>query len=59
MWALEFRELTEEDYADALVHGLLDKYSEYYTAEEYEKIMDIGILKERIDELKNKYGSSK
>ena len=32
----EQRSLTEEDYADALVKGLLDQYSEYYTAEEYQ-----------------------
>ena len=31
----ELRELTEEDYADALVNGLLDQYSEYFTKEEF------------------------
>ena len=34
----EQRSLTEEDYADALVKGLLDQYSEYYTAEEYQAL---------------------
>ncbi len=34
----EPRTLTEEDYADALVKGLLDQYSEYYTPEEYQII---------------------
>ena len=34
----ETRSLTEEDYADALVKGLLDQYSEYYTEEEYQAI---------------------
>lgn len=34
----EQRSLTEEDYADALVSGLLDQYSEYYTPEEYQAI---------------------
>lgn len=31
-------ELTEEDYADLIVEEFLDKYSHYYTKEEYEKI---------------------
>ena len=56
----EKRELTEEDYADALVHGLLDKYSEYYTAEEYEKIkaeskgahMGVGVILYGLEVLK-------
>ncbi len=32
------RALTEKDYADALVNGLLDEYSAYYTKEEYDQI---------------------
>ena len=35
----ELREITEEDVADALVNGLLDEYSSYYTEEEYKNIM--------------------
>ncbi len=31
----EKREITQEDVADALVYGLLDRYSAYYTEEEY------------------------
>ena len=31
------RELTETDYARALIDGVLDEYSTYYTKEEYEK----------------------
>lgn len=31
----EMRALTEEDYADALVNGLLDQYSKYFTKEEF------------------------
>lgn len=34
----EMRALTESDYADALVNGLLDEYSNYFTEEEYEYI---------------------
>lgn len=36
----ELREITEEDVADALVNGLLDDYSAYYTKEEYERILE-------------------
>jgi carboxyl-terminal processing protease len=35
----ELREITEEDVADALVNGLLDEYSFYYTEEEYKNIL--------------------
>ena len=31
------KELTETDYANALVDGVLDQYSTYYTKQEYEK----------------------
>ncbi len=31
----EPREISEEEYADALVNGILDQYSQYFTAEEY------------------------
>lgn len=31
----EPREITEEDYVNAIVNGVLDQYSQYYTAEEY------------------------
>ncbi len=34
----EMRELTESDYADALVNGLLDEYSAYYDEQEYEAL---------------------
>ena len=34
----ERKEITSEDVADALVNGLLDRYSAYYTPEEYAKI---------------------
>ena len=34
----ESREITEKDVGDALVNGILDKYSKYYTAEEYKKV---------------------
>lgn len=33
----EPREITEEELADALVNGVLDRYSKYYNAEEYEE----------------------
>lgn len=33
----EQRELTEDDYADALVNAFLDDYSKYYSPEEYQK----------------------
>ena len=36
----EKRELTEEDYANALVNAFLDEYSTYYTPEEYQKKID-------------------
>lgn len=35
----EMRELTESDYADAIVNGLLDEYSYYYTEEEYNSLI--------------------
>lgn len=35
----EVRELTEKDYANALINGLLDDYSSYYTQEEYSEII--------------------
>lgn len=35
----EAKEITEEDIADAIVNGLLDDYSDYYTQEEYEKLI--------------------
>lgn len=31
------RELTDQDYVNAISSGILDKYSRYYTPEEYEK----------------------
>ena len=34
----EMRELTESDYADALVNGLLDEYSAYYDEQEYKAL---------------------
>ena len=34
----ERKDITSEDVADALVNGLLDRYSAYYTPEEYAKI---------------------
>ncbi|MBQ3492890.1 MAG: hypothetical protein IJA88_02150 [Clostridia bacterium] len=34
----EPRSITEKDVADALVNAILDKYSKYYTAEEYKKV---------------------
>lgn len=36
----EKRELTEKDYADALVNAFLDEYSKYYTPEEYKKELE-------------------
>ena len=36
----EKRELTEEDYADAIVNAFLDDYSTYYTPEEYQKVIE-------------------
>lgn len=38
----EMRPLTEEDYADALVNGLLDDYSAYFTPEEYSVVVEKG-----------------
>lgn len=35
----ELRQLSESDYADLLVNGLLDRYSEYYTPEEYQEVI--------------------
>ncbi|MBQ3116053.1 MAG: PDZ domain-containing protein [Clostridia bacterium] len=35
----EAKEITEDDIADAIVNGLLDDYSAYYTKEEYEQIL--------------------
>ena len=35
-----FKDFDEQDYADALVKGLLDEYSNYYTKEEYQKILN-------------------
>ena len=35
----EERKLTEEDVADALVNGLLDEYSTYYTQKEYDALI--------------------
>ena len=32
-------EFTEKDFADAIINGLLDDYSSYYTKEEYKKIL--------------------
>ena len=34
----ELRDITKEDIADALVNGLLDEYSAFYTAEEYQSV---------------------
>ncbi len=34
----EIREITEQDIADALVNGLLDDYSAFYTKEEYKSV---------------------
>lgn len=36
------REITEEEYADAIVNGILDKYSRYFTAEEYQEYISSG-----------------
>ncbi len=36
------REFTADEYANAIANGLLDKYSTYYTAEEYQKIQSEG-----------------
>lgn len=36
------REITEEEYADALVNGILDKYSAYFTDEEYAEYVSKG-----------------
>ena len=36
----ELRNITEKDIADALVNGLLDDYSEFYSKEEYKSIAD-------------------
>lgn len=33
------REITEKDIADAIVNGLLDEYSAYYTEEEYSQVL--------------------
>ncbi len=33
-----FREITKEDIGDALVNGVLDQYSAYYTVDEYEQV---------------------
>lgn len=38
----EERELTEKDVANAIVNGLLDEYSAYYTAQEYQSIISMG-----------------
>ncbi|MBQ3219334.1 MAG: hypothetical protein IJB32_01935 [Clostridia bacterium] len=38
----EPREITEEELADALVNAVLDDYSAYYTAEEYEETKQRG-----------------
>ena len=38
----EFKKYGEKDYADALVSGLLDEYSAYYTKEEYEEVIKEG-----------------
>lgn len=36
----ELRQITKEDIADALVNGLLDEYSAFYTSEEYQSVSD-------------------
>lgn len=36
------REFTSSDYANAIANGLLDKYSTYYSPEEYEKVQSEG-----------------
>ncbi|MBQ8426436.1 MAG: hypothetical protein IJX16_01595 [Clostridia bacterium] len=33
----EPRDITEEEYANAIVNGILDDYSQYFTAEQYEE----------------------
>ncbi len=38
----EQRLLTEDEIADAIVDGVLDRYSAYYTAEEYKQITETG-----------------
>ncbi len=35
----EVRKFTTKDYAEAIKNGLLDKYSDYYTAEEYSDVI--------------------
>lgn len=38
----EPREITAEEYADAIVNGSLDKYARYFTAEEHEAYISAG-----------------
>ncbi len=38
----EPREITEEELADALVNGVLDEYSQYFTAKEYAEFIEKG-----------------
>ena len=35
----EMKEFTAEDYADAIIDGLLDRYSDFYSAEEYSDVV--------------------